>query len=575
MVSYTETIEVMGIKIPFDPAIITPKIERPMRNNRYEKGECLLLSDILGPKDRLLELGSGVGFLSAYAAKVAGAAAVISVEGNPDLIPVIQETHRLNGIDSVTVINGVASPEAGASVPFYQRTDFWASSMEPASRSYHSVAHVPALGLNDLMKTHRPTVISCDIEGGEQGLFDGADLSDVRHLIVEMHPKVYGEDGLRQIISVLGDKGFAPILPGKPSSVIRFDRAQTTATGNSDPGKGPLPRPDAAPIRVFIPTCMKDEGPFILEWLAWHKAVGITDIVVFTNDLTDGSDALLDALDERGYLTHLPNPARTYGMPALQPRALDYAMGLRQYRQADYVISMDVDEFINIRVGDGTLAALLERVEPFDALSISEVNHGSNGQLTYERGALHDLFPLHQTMTPGPRRAMRGVKTIVRMSPRVEAVRNHRPRLAVPADEAVWLDGSGRRFAQMAQDHTVNGLDCRGRYDLVVLDHFALRSVESFIVKMHRGDVVSPVRQVSRRYWRTRNRDESRETSVGRIDPAARAYFEKHFANDPVLMGLHEACCAAHEARIAELKTQDAYQERIDWILENAWKPVG
>ncbi|MBL4556550.1 MAG: glycosyltransferase family 2 protein [Rhodobacteraceae bacterium] len=54
---------------------------------------------------------------------------------------------------------------------------------------------------------------------------------------------------------------------------------------------------------------MRDEGPYVLEWLAWHKAIGVTDFVVFTNDCTDGTDALLDRLDAAGEVMHLPNPA--------------------------------------------------------------------------------------------------------------------------------------------------------------------------------------------------------------------------------------------------------------------------
>lgn len=36
MLAYDEVIVSSGIKIPFVPSVITPKIERPMRNNRYE-----------------------------------------------------------------------------------------------------------------------------------------------------------------------------------------------------------------------------------------------------------------------------------------------------------------------------------------------------------------------------------------------------------------------------------------------------------------------------------------------------------------------------------------------------------
>ena len=51
--------------------------------------------------------------------------------------------------------------------------------------------------------------------------------------------------------------------------------------------------------RFVIVTPMKNEGPFILEWVAHNLAIGADEIAIFSNDCTDGSDALLDRLDAR------------------------------------------------------------------------------------------------------------------------------------------------------------------------------------------------------------------------------------------------------------------------------------
>ncbi len=110
MLDYDEIITSSGIKVPFVPAIITPKIERPMRNNRYEGGECAALRRILRPGDRVLELGAGVGLLSTVAGLIEGIGSVTTIEANPDLIPLIRETHRLNGVTGVDLRNGVATP---------------------------------------------------------------------------------------------------------------------------------------------------------------------------------------------------------------------------------------------------------------------------------------------------------------------------------------------------------------------------------------------------------------------------------------------------------------------------------
>ena len=49
----------------------------------------------------------------------------------------------------------------------------------------------------------------------------------------------------------------------------------------------------------------KNEGAFLLEWIAYHKVIGFSNIVVLSNDCEDGSDEfLLIFLD--------PNMRRSY-----------------------------------------------------------------------------------------------------------------------------------------------------------------------------------------------------------------------------------------------------------------------
>ncbi|AJE45893.1 FkbM family methyltransferase [Celeribacter indicus] len=571
MYDYEDTLTVHGVTVAFVPDIITPKIERPMRKGAYEKGEVELMRDILRPGDRLLELGAGVGVVSAAAAAVPGVEAVLSIEADPTLIPMIRETWRLNGVTNAELRNGVAMARSGDPVSFYVRANFWASSMEPDSRPYERVETVPAAGMDRIIAEFRPTVLSCDIEGGELGLLDEADLSGLRHIVMELHPKVYGQDGLRRIVDRLGEKGFLPADGPHGSSVRRFDHISVAA-----PSEAALPRrayrrwPIADP-RVLVPTCMKNEGPFILEWLAWHRVVGVTDFLVFTNDCTDGSDRLLDRLDDMGLVRHMPNPALATEAANFQPMMLRYLPHTRQFREADIVISMDVDEFINVRVDGGRLADLFDAAGEFDVLSISELNHGSNDRIAYERGWVTELFPGHQSPHPGQKKAHRGVKSITRLSPRVTAVRNHRPDLREDLGAVRWLDGSGRDRRDFLEDETANGWDCRGAYDLVSLDHFPLRSLECFLVKMHRGDVVVANKSVSNRYWRTRNHHDYTDSDLSRIAGEVRAEYDR-LLSDPELARLHAACCAAHEARIAALGGVPEFETRKRWIFSNAWR---
>lgn len=582
-IEYEEIIVTNGIKVPFVPRIITPKIERPMRNNRYEGGECATLRDILRAGDRVLELGAGIGLISSVAAQVKGIESVTAIEANPELIPVIEETYRLNDITTVELLNGVIVASQRKRSPFYLRADFWASSMEPDSRPYKKKKHLPCYNIQTMIEEKTPTVIVCDIEGGELGLFDEADLSGVRAVILEFHPKVYGAEAVEAITRDLESKGLIFQKPDKPSTVRCFIRDKKAVVVAPVVKKGKAVKPDLSKLkdkkwnpktaRYLVTTCMKDEGPFIIEWLAWHKSIGIQDFVVFTNDCTDGTDILLDRLEEMGELRHLPNPALASASPNFQPHALAYTPYLSEFKRADYYISMDVDEFINIRVGKGKMSDLMTKVGPFDALSMSELNHGSNMAEDYERGLMIEQFPRHQREAPGAWKSRRGIKTIVRLGEKLQHIRNHRPDLRHDVGQVTWLDGSSRPLNSLHDDPTENGIDVRGTYDLVVLDHFPLRSLNSYLVKMYRGDVVVANKMVSPRYWRLRDKQSDLTSTFERQKKEFLTVYNT-LMKDKKLAALHNDCCTAHEARIAEIVDLPVFQERKQWIYNNIWNDI-
>ena len=64
-------------------------------------------------------------------------------------------------------------------------------------------------------------------------------------------------------------------------------------------------------MRATAVLTVRNEGAFLLEWLAHHKGIGFTDFLVFSNDCDDGTDAMLDRLarDGRAHPPAQPRPA--------------------------------------------------------------------------------------------------------------------------------------------------------------------------------------------------------------------------------------------------------------------------
>ncbi len=91
-------------------------------------------------------------------------------------------------------------------------------------------------------------------------------------------------------------------------------------------------------------TCQRDDGAYLVEWLAHHLAAGFDRMLVLSHDCCDGSDELLQALSADPRIAHLPFEPR--GKKSVQWQALKLARHHPWVDAADWVLFFDCDEFI-------------------------------------------------------------------------------------------------------------------------------------------------------------------------------------------------------------------------------------
>lgn len=111
-------------------------------------------------------------------------------------------------------------------------------------------------------------------------------------------------------------------------------------------------------MKITAVTTQKNEGAFLLEWIAYHKLIGFTDIVILSNDCEDGSDVMLDHLSKSGEITHVHNDG-PYDDRGIQFAALKLADRQQAVKEADWVMHLDIDEFLNVHVGKGHVSDLI------------------------------------------------------------------------------------------------------------------------------------------------------------------------------------------------------------------------
>ncbi|WP_102226222.1 glycosyltransferase family 2 protein [Acidimangrovimonas sediminis] len=329
------------------------------------------------------------------------------------------------------------------------------------------------------------------------------------------------------------------------------------------PVRPPKSEVDKAPAlarnagRTAIVTTMKNEGPFILEWLAYHRAIGVEDFLVYTNDCTDGTDTMLHLLQRKGIVQHRENPFRQ--MPGLKPQhaALAAAETEAVITGAGWAICMDVDEFIDVKIGDGTLAALYAAMGDANMISLTWRLFGNGDVHAYE-----DRFVIEQFTRCAPEVVRKphqawGFKTLFRNIGLYKKLGVHRPKGLKPDlwPQVRWLNGSGKPMpVEMMRNGWRSTLATYG-YDWVSLNHYAVRSAESFLVKRDRGRVNHTDRDQGLNYWFRMNHNAEEETSIQRMIPAARAEFDRLMA-DPEIAAAHAHSVACHRAKIAELQAR-------------------
>jgi FkbM family methyltransferase len=181
------------------------RVERALSKGDYEREELRLIGAVLSPGDVVLEVGAGLGLVSAYCAKRIGSNRVFAYEADPDMEPCIRETYQLNQVDPTLEMCAVG-PHAGR-VTLYRDKHFISSSVVRRRVGVRPV-EVPGKALNYVVKKVRPTLLVIDAEGAERELFDGAKLPTVSRIVLELHDRVIGPDGTDRVRAKLSDLGF-------------------------------------------------------------------------------------------------------------------------------------------------------------------------------------------------------------------------------------------------------------------------------------------------------------------------------------------------------------------------------
>lgn len=133
-----------------------------------------------------------------------------------------------------------------------------------------------------------------------------------------------------QAFDALGEAGVAEVSESAGHAMIAAARRQVK------------------PVRrACVLGTVRNEGIYLLEWVAYHRALGFDEIILYSNNNSDGSDGLLSALAEAGEIIWYNNAMD----PTVNAQRKAYAHALTvmpEILEYEWCAIIDIDEFICI-----------------------------------------------------------------------------------------------------------------------------------------------------------------------------------------------------------------------------------
>ncbi|QYK39908.1 MAG: glycosyltransferase family 2 protein [Paracoccaceae bacterium] len=316
--------------------------------------------------------------------------------------------------------------------------------------------------------------------------------------------------------------------------------------------------------RTFLVATVRNEAPYLLEWVAHHIETGFTDIAIYQNDSDDLTHETLSALRDIGAIRYFYNRA---GRGQHQVRAYTRASALPEYAAADWAMALDLDEFLLVKTGNGRLADLLAAVPEVDCLHLNWRLFGHGGHLLPSDDLVTERFQ-HARSQLGRPDDYGPYKCLFR--PGLFA----RPGIHRPADPQVPIDtirtANGSGLAP--PDYLLRNFNATdpGGCRLAQINHYITRDVASFLLKGQRGSAHQADRPIGRRYWTMRNHNEDKDFTILRFLPRIRARMATlDAASGGRLMELRDMALHVHLARFHTLMQDPQHRQFYAFCLAN------
>ena len=300
-----------------------------------------------------------------------------------------------------------------------------------------------------------------------------------------------------------------------------------------------------APLRATIVATQKNEGIFLVEWIAHHLGIGFDHIVIATNDCEDGSVELIEEIARHFPVSRIENSDVLEGH-TIQSSATTRGLRHAEVRSSDWVMHIDIDEFVNLPTVQPQIKPFLARFPDADAVALMWRMFGDAKRQHWDGGQVTEAFLFAQDITKED--GVRAHKTIFRPGS-FTSTTPHMPKGPLKPAEALRVvntRGEALPVDRHYDDrHSAYRLpEALHAWDHAYVNHYAVKSADLSAIKLQRGDAngrSTRHRKAGSRQFEEFNRNTVVDPTILRTRPA-RMRLMNQMLSDPAILEAHLAC---------------------------------
>lgn len=254
--------------------------------------------------------------------------------------------------------------------------------------------------------------------------------------------------------------------------------------------------------KLSVCAIMKDEAPYLIEWLEFHKIVGVERFYLYNNNSTDNTLDIVQPYVQSGEVVLHDWPFS----PKQQASAYEHC--LEEYQQeSEWITFLDLDEFLFPTEKDN-LIEVLEEFDSVPAVGVNTLIFGSCGHETRPEGLQIENFTQRSQDDFEPNRY---IKSIVRPQ---QILRPNCPHFFVPVNNELFTVTENN-------EPLTSSISERLSVQKLRVNHYYTRSKQEMKQKVMRGDAFFPWRKALS-VLEARDRNEVEDLTIQRFVPQLR-----------------------------------------------------